>query len=290
MGSAIRCPRRTFVFTASLTALSGCKALPFISTDKTASTDPRQTLDTYFSLLSASKYGEAEQLMSSAFVARLGRGGVDSLLHSIQSARVTDVVDAVAWANQLGAHLPNPPSDRREYLVTLDIATSPNGAPTWTDGTNRRFIDLLRTGATWKIDAIATTPGVLITGNVPATRQDQRQQTTVLPIEPLKIGEVPVDRAIYAARQNAVKGGGVPWATDPVQVVHHDGPSFGLQPNDPVQLLREDVDPVSLVHRAFVVVRQNNHAYLVTLVQPIKTGDGGVWAIAAVEEYVARTC
>ncbi|HVC32152.1 MAG TPA: hypothetical protein VNL16_01445 [Chloroflexota bacterium] len=282
MGPRTRFPRRFFLLSTTAVLATACQTIPFLSTKATAPRGPEQTLDRYFTLLATGQYSDAENLMSPSFQARLGHDGTQTLLHSVDSARVTNVEDAVQWANGLGARLPSPPPDRREYLVTLEVAPSVDGKQSWSDGTNRRFVDLVRQGGRWLIDSIAASPGVLITGLPTKT---QNQTTVVLPPSPLLLGPAPVDRAIYTARQDAADHGGIAWATDPVQVVHRDGPSFGLDSSDSAEILRRDTDPVSLVPRAFVVIHQGQRTYLVTLIQPIRSGPGGVWAIEAVATY-----
>jgi len=276
-----RLPRRALLLSATLTLLSGCSTVSILSSTSTPR-DPRETLDAFFSFLATSRYDDAKRMMTPSFQARLGSEGVDALLHSIHSAHITDVIDAVTWANQLGAQLPAPPPDRREFLVTLEVTPSSEGQRSWSVGTNRRFIDLSKRRGAWEIDGIAVSPGPLITGR---TEQTSNQTTVVLPISALRLGPAPVNRALYAARQSAVERGAIPWATDPVEVIHHDGPSFGLNPSDPVKVIRQDRDPTSLVPRTFAVVHQGGKAYLVTLIQPIRTGSGGIWAISEVEAY-----
>ncbi len=276
--------RRLFILSWAVLVCTGCGKFPYISTKKVRVLTPEQTLNAYFSYLSAGRSGDAVDLMSSTFQERLGRDGVNALLHSVKSVQVTEVVDAVEWANRLGARLPAPPADRREYLVTLEVKPSSDGTRAWSAGTNRRFIDLVQQGGLWKIDAIASSPGVLVTGQ---QSQGDNQVSAVVPIAPLWQGPVPIDQALYTARQNAVDRGAIPWATDPIEVVHHDGPSFGLYPIDPAEVLVRDKDPTSLVPRVLVRVEQKGQQYLVTLIQPIRSGDGGVWAISDVESYAS---
>lgn len=280
MGPVIPTSRRAFL-SSSVLLVAGCTAVPFLSSKNTP-LSPQETLQTYFSLLASSRYADAQKLMTPSYQQRLGRDGVSELLHSIRTAQVTDIIDAVAWADDLGAKLPAPPADRREYLVTLQITPSAAGRGSWSNGMNRRFIDLLSESGRWKIDSIATMPGVLVTGQ---TAKPGNLETAVLPISPLRLGPAPVDRAIYTARQNAADRGAIAWARDPLQVVHYDGPSFGLNPSDPAEILRRDQDPVSLVPRVAVVVHQGDAAYVVTLIQPIRSGKNGIWAISEVERY-----
>lgn len=284
MHSANLRSRRLFIFCATVLVGTGCGKFPYISTKKVRVLTPEQTLDAYFSDLGAGRSDDAVDLMSDTFQKRLGRDGVNALLHSVKSVHVTEVVDAVEWANRLGARLPAPPADRREYLVTLEVKPSSDGAGPWAAGTNRRFVDLVQQNGLWKVDGIASSPGVLVTGQ---QAKGDDQVAAVVPIAPLWQGPVPIDQALYTARQNAVDRGAIPWATDPIEVVHHDGPSFGLYPIDPAEILVRDKDPTSLVPRVLVRVEQKDQQYLVTLIQPIKSGDRGVWAIADVETYAS---
>lgn len=285
MNDGIRSSRRVLCLSLSGAILSGCGAIPFITSKAPSGLGPRQTLDVYCSALTNDHLEIAESLMSSSFRGHLGPRGVQTLLHSVRSIRITDAVDAVSWANQLGAHLPAPPPDRQEYLLTLQIVPSDAGRDVWSVGMNRRFVDLVRQNGQWRIDGIGVSPGVLVTGQ---SDQTTNQNAFVIPTAPLRLGSAPIDRAIYTARQDAVDHGAIPWATDPIEVVKHDGPSFGLNAGDPVEVLRRDVDPSSLVPRIVVVAHQGANSYQVTLTQPIRAGEHGIWAIADVEAYPGK--
>ena len=286
MGELAHFSRRSFTFAAVTALTTGCSSLSVLNGKARADRGPRETLDDYFALLTAKRYDQASNLLSRSFRSRLGPAGVDSLLHAFRSAQVVDLIDAVTWANRLGAQLSAPASDRREYLVTLQIQPSESGSRTWPTGVARRFIDLLWQDQMWKIDAIGMSPGVVVTGLQPVAPSTYTNATgnaaVVIPTEPLRIGQIPVDRAIYTARQNAVERGLIPWATDPIEVVRHDGSSFGLQPSDAARLAGQDVDPTTLVPRAKVTVEQGGQALVVTLIQPIQTGPKGVWAISEI--------
>jgi hypothetical protein len=275
-----RLPRRTLFVSAILFLGTGCQQLPALTRKRTGVGDPRQAVNSYFSLVTESRYDEAKRLLTASFQAQLGPSRVQSFLHSISAAQVTDIVDAIAWANGLGAHLPAPPSDRREYLVTLRVDPSASGASTWSNGTNRRFVDVVELGGGWEIDAIDVSPGSLITGKAAAA---STPATWVLPNAAPRLGPAPVDRAIYTARQNAADRGQVPWAVDPLAVLHRDGPSFGISPSDRTNLAGADQDPTTLVPRVRVKVQHSDQELIVTLIQPIRTGPGGVWAIASIE-------
>jgi hypothetical protein len=229
-----------------------------------------------------SRYDEAMSLLAVSFQAQLGSSRVQSFLHSINAAQVTDIIDAVAWANGLGAQLPPAPADRREYLVTLQVDPSATGLSTWSSGTNRRFVDVVRQGGGWQIDAIDISPGALITGRS-VTAPASTMATFIVPTSALRLGSAPIDRALYTARQNAADRGQIPWAIDPVAVVHRDGPSFGIGSADGAILAGEDQDPTTLVPRASVKVQHGDQVLTVDLIQPIHTGLGGVWAISSVE-------
>ena len=322
MGTGTRLSRRALVGSTLLLAVTGCRqiapppaprkadatptngtnpAKSNLTTSGAAESDPakteqtlgpKETVDTYFSLLSQNRYDEAKGLITPSYQKRLGSGQVESALHSFNYAHVTDMVDAVDWANGLGAHLPAPPDDKREYLVTLSVQPTPVGSTSWSAGTNRRFIDVVQQTNVWRIDAIGISPGVLITGKTPGasassptiTNASNNTATVVIPPSPLRLGPAPVDRTIYTARQNAVDRGLIPWAIDPIQVVHRDGPSFGIKPSDAASLLDQGTDPVTLEPQAEVLVHHDERLLLVTLEQPIKSGPQGIWAITALKE------
>jgi hypothetical protein len=250
-----------------------------LTTKKAVAADPQETVRSYFTLVSQGRLDAARGLLTPALQQRLGAAALDALLHSITSARVTELIDAIQWVNQLGARLPSAPADRREYLVTLQVNPSPEST-TWAAGINRRFIDLLKINATWLIDGIDITPGQLITGNAPGTESQGPVMT--IPVAALRLGPTPVDQVIFAARQRAADRGAASWAIDPVEVTRRDGPSFGIDPRDSLRLDGEDRDPVSLASRAIVRVARDPDQLLVTLEQPIRSGPGGVWAIESI--------
>lgn len=293
MGPLPRYHRRAILVSSLLLAVTGCRQLAPITTKQPnpqARSQPDSptapdTVRQFFVFLSEDRYDDAKNLLTSGFQSRLGAATVQTMLHSVRTAQVTDIVDAVTWANDLGAHLPPDPTDRREYLVTLSIEPTPEAGKTWSSGTNRRFIDLLHASGGWGIDEIGISPGQLVTGQPPAaTNTGQSQKSAVIPIEPLRLGSVPIDRAIYAARQNAADRGIIPWALDPIQVVHRDGPSFGISPSDSASLIGKDTDPVTLLPRANVLVHHENLMLVVTLEQLFKPGAPGIWAITEIRE------
>jgi hypothetical protein len=58
--------------------------------------------------------------------------------------------------------------------------------------------------------------------------------------------------------------------------------SFGIAPDDEATMEAPDVDPVTLVPRVRIKVTHGDLPLQVTVVQPIRTGPGGVWAISQV--------
>lgn len=282
MGTSPGYPRRALLKFSVILAVTGCAEFKSITTKPVAASEPQEAIKDYFALLSASRYDEARTLISPAYQTRLGDSGLDTMLRAVKTAKVSDMVDAVSWANDLGARLPTPPSDRREYLVTLAVDPNTSGSTDWTEGINRRFIDLVEQGARWQIDNIDIVPGVLVTGQPPREAPTQRQMV-VVPTSSLRLGPAPVDRAIFTARQNAVDRGLILWATDPVAVARHDGPSFGWNAADPAFLLGESENPKTLGSQVLVQVKHQDQRIVVTLEQPIRTGPGGVWAITAVK-------
>jgi hypothetical protein len=253
---------------------------------KAPSPGPTETIKSYFTLLGAKRIDDARGLLDPSFQDRLGKDGIDTLLHSVKSATVTDVVDAITWANQFGSHLPAAPADRREYLVTLQVEPSPTD-DTWAFGVNRRFIDLAQHDGEWRIQGIDVMPGPLVTGQTPGV-VSTGPSTIVIPVAPLRLGPAPMDPVIYAARQRAADRGEATWAADPLQVTRRDGPSFGIDPRDSIAVDGEDRDPVSLNSRTIVRVAHVPDALLVTLEQPVRTGPGGVWAITSVRTAPAE--
>ena len=288
MRDAARYPRRAFVVGSALLLVTGCGSVSSLLTKPVAESDPRKAIDDYFALLSQDRYDEAKSLLSAGYQSRLGSSNLSTALHSVRSATVSDVVDAVEWADGLGARLPAPPADRREYLVTLQIQPTPTGKADWSAGLNRRFVGLLKSGSGWQIDYIDISPGVLVTGQ-PVAATESSLHSAVIPVGTLRQGSAPIDRVIFTARQNAADRGGIPWAIDPVQEALHDGPSFGWSSSDAAWLVAQDQDPTTLAPRAVVAVQHAGQVIQVTLVQPIRSGKGGVWAIARVELAPAST-
>jgi len=279
---AVRYPRRTLLTASAVLLLTGCAPISSLLTKPVVESDPQKAIADYFALLSQNRYDDAKTLLTPDYQSRLGDSKVDTFLHSVRTASVSKMVDAVEWANGLGAHLPAPPADRREYLVTLQVDPNPTGKTDWSEGMNRRFVDVVNSGPGWRIDNIGMSPGVLVTGQ-PVAAAASDVHAAVIPISQLRLGPAPVDRAIYTARQNAADRGGIPWAIDPVQVAQRDGPSFGWNASDQAFLLAQDQDPKTLGPRAMVEVNHGDQLIVVTLVQPIRVGKGGVWAIAQVD-------
>lgn len=104
--------------------------------------------------------------------------------------------------------------------------------------------------------------------------------------EKVKLGPVAVDFRRAQELQNSVDNGHQPWRLDPVQVVLEEGRQLGFDPTaDRFSLLsKTPVEEGSGTGVAIVEAVQNNKAYLVQLVQPVKQGNAGIWAIKSVQE------
>jgi hypothetical protein len=276
------------IASSAIVLVAGCSRIPFVGSSDPSASDPEAPIRAYFDLASKGQYDRARDVLSASFQARLGDAGVRDL-RSFSSAQVTDVADAVKWANGLGAQLPAPPADKREYLVTVDVSQASGEQASWSNGENRRFVDVVWRDGRWQIENVDKTPGELITGKPPASAATGGIQVDVIAPQTLRLGPAPVDRYIYIARQHAVDLGQIPWAVDPVDVVHRDGPSFGISASDQATLLGKTSDPVTLVPQANVFVQHGNQPLVVIVEQPIKTGPGGVWAIAEVRVATPAT-
>lgn len=82
--------------------------------------------------------------------------------------------------------------------------------------------------------------------------------------------------------QALVDQGKNPWRLDPVKTAQIVGTAFGLEPSDRYTLIQTYYDPGSGLHYADVLVEHGPCRYLVELMQPVRQGAGGVWALQSI--------
>ncbi|PWI58911.1 hypothetical protein [Sulfoacidibacillus thermotolerans] len=83
--------------------------------------------------------------------------------------------------------------------------------------------------------------------------------------------------------QKFVDRGRNQWRLDPVRTARIVGRIFGLEPTDRYTLYQTYYDPGASVHYADVIVQHNSCRYLVELIQPVRQGPTGVWAVESIQ-------
>src|SRR5262249_12543721 len=84
------------------------------------------------------------------------------------------------------------------------------------------------------------------------------------------------DPASAQTVQRSVDTGDQPWRLDPLQVAHADTAAFGLNPNDPMQLVRQEAGS------AQIRAQHAGKTYEIGLIQPARLGPSGIWVVMSV--------
>ena len=83
--------------------------------------------------------------------------------------------------------------------------------------------------------------------------------------------------------QTSVDNGSQPWRLDPVMVASADGVRYGFSIEDTYRLSKEPaIGEGSGTGEAEVEIDHGGKTFVVQLIQPVKTGDDGVWAINSI--------
>jgi hypothetical protein len=105
-----------------------------------------------------------------------------------------------------------------------------------------------------------------------------------------RIGHVALAGEDFIRVQNYVDKGGNPWRLDPVQTARVVGAAkLGFDWNDRFWLRGKYVDADSGLWHALVWGTHKTCVYLIELYQPVRQGEGGIWAVERVNEMETRT-
>ena len=104
--------------------------------------------------------------------------------------------------------------------------------------------------------------------------------------EPLGRGEIQkypvfIDEERAEWLQNEADDGGTEFRTQPLEVARFDGRMFGFTGQEPMDLVFADEE----VGIATVVVASEEQQYAIHLVQPVKTGEDGIWMVEGISDY-----
>jgi hypothetical protein len=71
----------------------------------------------------------------------------------------------------------------------------------------------------------------------------------------------------------------MPWRLDPLEVVREEGPKLGFSPTDRFELVSQAPGAASGTNHATIRATHAGRAYEIQLIQPVKIGRNGIWAI-----------
>lgn len=86
----------------------------------------------------------------------------------------------------------------------------------------------------------------------------------------------PDDPASAQSVQRSVDSGDQPWRLDPLEVARADTAVFGINPDDPMQVVQEDAGA------ARVRAQHAGKVYEIGLTQPERPGPTGIWVVTSV--------
>ncbi|HHY05675.1 MAG TPA: GerMN domain-containing protein [Clostridia bacterium] len=85
--------------------------------------------------------------------------------------------------------------------------------------------------------------------------------------------------------QEAANQGKLPWRLDPLEAAKKEGPRRGLYAQGEYKLVsQKEKGEYSGTGEAVVRHMYKNASYKIMLIQPVKVGSGGIWAINSIEE------
>lgn len=133
---------------------------------------------------------------------------------------------------------------------------------------------------------------VLVEGEAVDTLVGHADLTRPLERGPVRVSPVHLDRERQAWLQGLADAGREVWRRDPLEVARREGRMFGLRLSDGFRLRAvEEAPPRAGLRpgagRATVEVAHEGEKYEIALVQPVRPGDRGIWAIESVRA-VAR--
>lgn len=108
---------------------------------------------------------------------------------------------------------------------------------------------------------------------------------------PLRTGSVSMDLARLKQLQAEVDAGHKPGNLNPEEVVREGGRALGLNPAGDTVHLEKMVarGQGSGTGEAYVYVLHAGREYVVQLIQPVKTGAGGIWAINSIRDIGSKS-
>jgi hypothetical protein len=71
----------------------------------------------------------------------------------------------------------------------------------------------------------------------------------------------------------------MPWRLDPLEVAREESPKLGFSSTDRFELINQAPGAASGTSHALVRATHAGRAYEIQLVQPVKVGKNGIWAI-----------
>jgi hypothetical protein len=86
--------------------------------------------------------------------------------------------------------------------------------------------------------------------------------------------------------QESVDSGRQPWRLDPVQVARSQGVELGFSEFDQFTLKSKEFGQNTGISVAEVEAVHADQQYIITLTQPVKTGEGGIWIVIHISEAV----
>jgi len=89
------------------------------------------------------------------------------------------------------------------------------------------------------------------------------------------VGEITLNKEKLKEIQATVDAGHHPWYLEPVHVAMETGTRYGFDPREDKFILQKQQHAGT----AYVQVTHANQQYSIELVQPVKQGQGGIWAI-----------
>lgn len=94
------------------------------------------------------------------------------------------------------------------------------------------------------------------------------------------VGKVTLNKDKLKEIQASVDDGHQPWYLEPVQVAMETGTRYGFDPREDEFTLQKQQHADTV----YVQVTHANQQYKIELVQPVKQGQGGIWAINAIKK------
>jgi hypothetical protein len=110
--------------------------------------------------------------------------------------------------------------------------------------------------------------------------------TEASPLGDVYVGSVELDMEALQQLQESVDQGHQPWRLDPLEVAQDEGEALGFDPaNDVYELLSlVEMGEESGTGEAKVLVLHGEHLYIIHLIQPVRAGLGGIWAINTIQK------